>query len=159
MSVKIISLNKNNNMYKEIEELSSFQSVLPSRHDDVVKDATDSFIFKLITLQNHYYDIKYFIYKKFNIIVVVGSGYRTQKINELIGGSTTSQHKDVKALDLHFFEAGGDRIRGKDKLLKFQQAIDEKFGNMIIQMFLYEWGLHVGFFDENRSLIYRRGVR
>lgn len=157
MSIKIIDLDKNNVMYKNIKELSSFQSVLPSKHRDVVNNATDSLIFKLITLQNNYYDIKYFIYKKFNVIVMVGSGYRTQKINKLAGGSKTSQHKDAKALDLHFFEINGDRIRGRERLLKFYDAIEDEFGIFIIQMFLYEWGIHLGFFDECRKVSYKRG--
>ena len=33
--------------------------------------------------------------------IIITSGYRSQRVNELIGGSTTSQHLSGKAADIH----------------------------------------------------------
>lgn len=159
MSMQIKSLHKDNIFYKDIEEISCFPNVLTSNHTDTIENATDEFIINLYLLQDKFHYIKLLIYKVHNVKIYAGSGYRTEKINELIGGSKTSQHKDAKAIDLHFFDEYNRRIRGRKNLYKFRDTIDLVFGDNIIQMFVYDWGIHIGFATIKRTINYRRGDR
>ena len=159
MSMQIKSLHKDNILYTYLEGISSFESILISSHTDTIENATDRLIVNLYLLQDRLHFMKSMFYSIHNVKILCGSGYRTEKINELIGGSKTSQHKDAKALDIHFFDYYHKRIRGHKNLYKFRDTIEEIIGDDIIQMFVYDWGIHVGFATAERVIKHQRGDR
>ena len=82
--------------------------------------------------------------------VKVNSGYRNKRVNELVSGSTTSQHSKGQALDLKLKGSDGTSIRNAElfafivEKLQFDQIIWEKGG---------QW-VHVSFnAAKNRKLI------
>ena len=159
MSIRIKSLNKDNILYTDIEGISCFHNILTSSHTDIIENATDAFIANLYLLRDKFHYVESLIHTVHNVKISCGSGYRTPKINKLIGGSKKSQHKDAKALDIHFFDENNNRIRGHKNLYKFRDTIEQILGDDIIQMFIYDWGIHLGFATAERTIAFRRGDR
>lgn len=128
-----------------------------SKHNDTHKLTIQEF-YKLNRLNEMYYDIKSFLMNDKDIVARIGSAFRTEKINELIGGSKTSQHLFFEAIDLHFYK-NGERIRGHEETKKIADMIDNLFGDMIQQMFWYDWGIHIGLATARTNITRRRGAR
>lgn len=62
-----------------------------------------------------------------------GSGYRCDKLNDLVGGSKTSQHRFGFAADCHV-----------DKPLDLLSSL-LKSGLVFHQAIVYPWGVHIGY--------------
>jgi len=79
----------------------------------------------------------------------ISSGYRSQKLNKAIGGSSRSQHSKGEALDLQFWEKG--KMNNKviyDWVLESGVEFDQ-----MINEFDYSW-IHISLKSrENRSQI------
>ena len=157
MAITIISLHKDNKVFKDMEVVKKFdfQSILVSNHTDVIENLTDKMIYRLIILRERLYDITAAIKELFGVDTVCSSGGRTKKVNKLVGGSSSSQHPDFKALDLNFY-INGVRTRDKDTIEMIFAFLSGFLDGMWIQMFKYSWGIHIGFVDSERLTIDKR---
>ena len=159
MSIEILSLHKENKIYTDIYVLPNFSHLLVSSHYDLWEDVTDEEIKSLINLDKSFREIKKLVWNRFGLITKISSCVRSLLTNTKIGGSKSSQHMFLEAFDLHFYKIDGKtRVYEKKILLEIFEAIDEKFGKKIVQLFRYSWGIHVGFFTERKQVTYRRGA-
>jgi hypothetical protein len=152
MSIKILGIYGNDTFFVENYKYF-FQSKYEDEYELTYKD-----FHKLDMLYNLYDSINLYLYDKSKIDVRVSSGFRTKKINKLVGGSPTSQHLHFEAMDLHFYK-NNKRIRGHEVMEGIAELIDEVFSDFIIQMFWYDWGIHIGLATARTKITKRRGAR
>lgn len=156
MSIQIKSLHKDNKIYKDISPIKYFklEDVLVSSHHDVLENITDNMMYRLIILHENLSYIDNMVHDAFGLNVKCSSGLRTKKTNKLIGGSKSSQHLDGKALDLHFY-LNDERIWEKSTIEMVFVFLADILDGQWIQMFIYDWGIHIGYADGIRYRIRR----
>lgn len=90
------------------------------------------------------------IREHFNVSIGISSGYRSEKLNHVIGGSSYSQHCFGEALDID-----GD-IYGKVTNQKIFEFIRNNLDyDQLIEEFNYSW-IHVSYKKEgNRNMVLR----
>jgi len=148
MSIKIIGV---------LAEANGFSDLLVSQYEDE-HSLTITELYKLKIL-NSVYLASISSVVGLDITAKASSGFRTKKINKLIGGSSTSQHLYFEAFDLHFSNEKEERIMGIDNTEVIAKYIDSQIGDIIQQMFWYDWGIHIGIATSRKQLKKIRGER
>jgi zinc D-Ala-D-Ala carboxypeptidase len=67
----------------------------------------------------------------FNVPIFISSGFRCEKLNTLVGGSKTSQHRLGEALDIDAYRYGG---------ITNKQIFDYIKGNLHFDQMIWEFG-------------------
>ena len=80
--------------------------------------------------------------------IVVTSGYRCNKLNIILGGTKTSQHRLGEAVDIRTLE---DTPEENKKIFDLIQELDLPF-DQLINEYNYDW-IHVSHSDNNRKQI------
>lgn len=80
--------------------------------------------------------------------IIVTSGYRCEKLNNLVKGSKTSQHRFGQAADIRSKQ---DTKEENKKLFDLIQKLDLPF-DQLIDEYNYDW-VHVSYSDKNRKQI------
>lgn len=80
--------------------------------------------------------------------IVVTSGYRCDKLNTILGGAKTSQHKLGEAVDIRSLE---DTPEENKKIFDLIQELNLPF-DQLINEYNYDW-VHVSHSNENRKQI------
>lgn len=80
--------------------------------------------------------------------IVVTSGYRCDKLNTILGGAKTSQHKLGEAVDIRSLE---DTLEENKKIFDLIQELNLPF-DQLINEYNYDW-VHVSHSNENRKQI------
>ena len=80
--------------------------------------------------------------------IIVTSGYRCERLNKLVNGSKTSQHRTGQAADIRTVE---DTIEENKKLFELIQKLNLPF-DQLINEYNYSW-VHVSYSPRNRRQI------
>lgn len=80
--------------------------------------------------------------------IIVTSGFRCERLNKLVNGSKTSQHRFGQAADIRTVE---DTIEENKKLFNLIQELDLPF-DQLIDEYNYDW-IHVSYSPRNRKQI------
>lgn len=80
--------------------------------------------------------------------IIVTSGFRCERLNKLVNGSKTSQHRTGQAADIRTVE---DTIEKNKKLFNLIQELDLPF-DQLIDEYNYDW-VHVSYSPRNRKQI------
>ena len=80
--------------------------------------------------------------------IVVTSGYRCDKLNTILGGAKTSQHRLGEAVDIRTLE---DTPEENKKIFDLIQELNLPF-DQLINEYNYDW-IHVSHSNENRKQI------
>ena len=80
--------------------------------------------------------------------IIVTSGYRCERLNKLVKGSKTSQHRYGQAADIRTVE---DTIEENKKLFDLVQELNLPF-DQLIDEYNYDW-VHVSYSPRNRRQI------
>lgn len=80
--------------------------------------------------------------------IVITSGYRCDKLNTILGGAKTSQHKLGEAVDIRSLE---DTPEENKKIFDLIQELNLPF-DQLINEYNYDW-IHVSHSKENRKQI------
>ena len=80
--------------------------------------------------------------------IIVTSGFRCEKLNKLVNGSKTSQHRTGQAADIRTVE---DTIEENRKLFNLVQELNLPF-DQLIDEYNYDW-VHVSYSPRNRKQI------
>lgn len=84
--------------------------------------------------------------------IVVTSGYRCDRLNKLIGGSITSQHRSGQAADIRTLK---DTVEENKKLFQLIQKLNLPF-DQLINEHNFDW-VHVSYSPKNRKQILKIG--
>jgi len=155
MSVIILGLFSENKYFKSEDFLKDmkFERFMVSKHYDEIV-LTDTQMYRLLDLKDFFTKV-YSVVKTIDLAIEpqVNSGYRSFKINKLVGGSPSSQHPDFKALDISFWR-GNVQITGLE-LRGLCMEINKVIGNSILQLICYETFIHMSLYDADRPDIKR----
>lgn len=80
--------------------------------------------------------------------IIVTSGFRCERLNNLVKGSKTSQHRTGQAADIRSVE---DTIEENKKLFDLIQSLNLPF-DQLINEYNYDW-VHVSYSPRNRKQI------
>lgn len=80
--------------------------------------------------------------------IIVNSGFRCEKLNNLVGGSRTSQHRTGHAADI---KSVSDSKSGNKELFDLIQKLKLPF-DQLIDEYNYDW-VHVSYSPRNRKQI------
>lgn len=80
--------------------------------------------------------------------IIVTSGFRSEKLNKLVKGSSTSQHRFGQAADIRSKE---DSRKENKKLFDLIQSLNLPF-DQLIDEYNYDW-VHVSYSPRNRKQI------
>ena len=80
--------------------------------------------------------------------IIVTSGFRCERLNKLVNGSKTSQHRTGQAADIRTVE---DTIEENKKLFNLIQELNLPF-DQLIDEYNYDW-IHVSYSPRNRKQI------
>ena len=80
--------------------------------------------------------------------IIVTSGFRCERLNKLVNGSKTSQHRTGQAADIRTVE---DTIEENRKLFELIQKLNLPF-DQLINEYNYSW-IHVSYSPRNRKQI------
>lgn len=80
--------------------------------------------------------------------IIVNSGFRCEKLNNLVGGSRTSQHRTGHAADI---KSVSDNKSGNKELFDLIQKLKLPF-DQLIDEYNYDW-VHVSYSPRNRRQI------
>ena len=80
--------------------------------------------------------------------IIVTSGFRCERLNKLVNGSKTSQHRTGQAADIRTVE---DTIEENKKLFNLIQELNLPF-DQLIDEYNYDW-VHVSYSPRNRKQI------
>lgn len=86
--------------------------------------------------------------KVFGRPIIVTSGFRSKRLNDIIGGSKTSQHMTGQAVDIRTVK---DTKEENKKLFQLIQKLDLPFDQLIDEND-YDW-IHVSYSPNNRKQI------
>ncbi len=162
MSIIINKIDGHNILYTKMSRVlyEDLDTMLPSRHKDTIT-LTDTIAVKLHTLRDFLNSIRVLmnLTQPTHIRVNVNSGYRTPKINRLVGGSRTSQHMQATAMDLSFTHEDGTRCSHRE-LQAIAAIILKHYGNTIRQIIVYKTFIHIGLATEDNQHLHtlRKGL-
>lgn len=80
--------------------------------------------------------------------IIVTSGFRCERLNKLVNGSKTSQHRTGQAADIRTVE---DTVEENKKLFNLAQGLNLPF-DQLIDEYNYDW-VHVSYSPRNRKQI------
>lgn len=80
--------------------------------------------------------------------IIVTSGYRCERLNKLVKGSKTSQHRFGQAADIRTVE---DTIEENKKLFDLAQKLNLPF-DQLIDEYNYDW-IHISYSPRNRKQV------
>lgn len=80
--------------------------------------------------------------------IIVTSGFRCERLNKLVNGSKTSQHRTGQAADIRTVE---DTVEENKKLFDLAQELNLPF-DQLIDEYNYDW-VHVSYSPRNRKQI------
>ena len=80
--------------------------------------------------------------------IIVTSGFRCERLNKLVNGSKTSQHRTGQAADIRTVE---DTVEENKKLFDLAQELNLPF-DQLINEYNYSW-VHVSYSNRNRRQI------
>lgn len=80
--------------------------------------------------------------------IIVTSGYRCERLNKLVKGSKTSQHRFGQAADIRTIE---DTVEENKKLFDLVQKLNLPY-DQLIDEYNYDW-VHVSYSPRNRKQI------
>lgn len=80
--------------------------------------------------------------------IIVTSGFRCERLNKLVNGSKTSQHRTGQAADIRTVE---DTVEENKKLFNLAQELNLPF-DQLIDEYNYDW-VHVSYSPRNRKQI------
>lgn len=80
--------------------------------------------------------------------IIVTSGFRCERLNKLVNGSKTSQHRTGQAADIRTVE---DTVEENKKLFDLVQELNLPF-DQLIDEYNYDW-VHVSYSPRNRKQI------
>ena len=80
--------------------------------------------------------------------IIVTSGFRCERLNKLVNGSKTSQHRTGQAADIRTVE---DTIEENKKLFDLVQELNLPY-DQLIDEYNYDW-VHVSYSPRNRKQI------
>lgn len=80
--------------------------------------------------------------------IIVTSGFRCERLNKLVNGSKTSQHRTGQAADIRTVE---DTMEENRKLFDLVQELNLPF-DQLIDEYNYDW-VHVSYSPRNRKQI------
>ena len=84
--------------------------------------------------------------------IIVTSGFRCERLNKLVNGSKTSQHRTGQAVDIRTVE---DTVEENKKLFDLAQELNLPF-DQLIDEHNFDW-VHVSFSEKNRKQILKIG--
>lgn len=80
--------------------------------------------------------------------IIVTSGFRCERLNKLVNGSKTSQHRTGQAADIRTVE---DTVEENKKLFDLTQELNLPF-DQLIDEYNFDW-VHVSYSPRNRKQI------
>ena len=80
--------------------------------------------------------------------IIVTSGFRCERLNKLVNGSKTSQHRTGQAVDIRTVE---DTVEENKKLFDLIQELNLPF-DQLIDEYNFDW-VHVSYSPRNRKQI------
>lgn len=80
--------------------------------------------------------------------IIVTSGFRCERLNKLVNGSKTSQHRTGQAADIRTVE---DTVEENKKLFDLAQELNLPF-DQLIDEYNFDW-VHVSYSSRNRKQI------
>ena len=80
--------------------------------------------------------------------IIVTSGFRCERLNKLVNGSKTSQHRTGQAADIRTVE---DTVEENKKLFDLVQKLNLPY-DQLIDEYNYDW-VHVSYSPRNRKQI------
>ena len=80
--------------------------------------------------------------------IIITSGFRCERLNKLVNGSKTSQHRTGQAADIRTIE---DTVEENKKLFNLIQELNLPF-DQLINEYNYDW-VHVSYSPRNRKQI------
>lgn len=80
--------------------------------------------------------------------IIVTSGFRCERLNKLVNGSKTSQHRTGQAADIRTIE---DTVEENKKLFDLVQKLNLPY-DQLIDEYNYDW-VHVSYSPRNRRQI------
>lgn len=80
--------------------------------------------------------------------IIITSGFRCERLNKLVNGSKTSQHRTGQAADIRTIE---DTVEENKKLFNLVQELNLPF-DQLINEYNYDW-IHVSYSPRNRKQI------
>lgn len=80
--------------------------------------------------------------------IIVTSGFRCERLNKLVNGSKTSQHRTGQAADIRTVE---DTVEENKKLFDLAQELNLPF-DQLIDEYNFDW-VHVSYSPRNRKQI------
>ena len=80
--------------------------------------------------------------------IIVTSGFRCERLNKLVNGSKTSQHRTGQAADIRTV---ADTVKENKKLFDLAQELNLPF-DQLIDEYDYDW-IHVSYSPRNRRQI------
>lgn len=86
--------------------------------------------------------------EKYGKPIIVTSGFRSEKLNLILGGAKTSQHQTGEAVDIRSVE---DTPEENKKIFDLIKELDLPF-DQLINEYNYDW-IHVSCSDKNRKQI------
>ena len=84
--------------------------------------------------------------------IIVTSGFRCERLNKLVNGSKTSQHRTGQAADIRTVE---DTVEENKKLFDLAQELNLPF-DQLINEYNFDW-VHVSYTPKNRKQILKIG--
>ena len=104
---------------------------------------------------------------KYNYVLFIVSGWRTDYINSMVKGSINSQHIYLEAIDFQLFKANKPNPHVKkaqdwdrlyyDDVVDFYDILEKELGDIICQMYHYSWGIHVSMYSQDINRVIERG--
>ena len=80
--------------------------------------------------------------------IIVTSGFRCERLNKLVNGSKTSQHRTGQAVDIRTVE---DTVEQNKKLFDLAQELNLPF-DQLIDEYNFDW-VHISYSPRNRKQI------
>lgn len=141
-----MNLNLNSMKFFTIDELTKSDTAIRNNINNIPNEQEKN---NLIALVDNILDPLREAYGK---PIIVTSGYRCEKLNNLVKGSKTSQHRSGQAVDI---KSKQDTKEENKKLFNLIQKLNLPF-DQLINEHDYDW-IHVSFSKKNRKQILKIG--
>lgn len=128
--------------YFKISELTKSDTARHSKIDNVPTTQEEA---NLVALIENILDPLREAYGK---PIIVTSGFRCERLNKLVKGSNTSQHRFGQAADIRTVE---DTVEENKKLFELAQKLNLPF-DQLIDEYNYDW-IHISYSPRNRRQI------